>query len=235
MKIYGHRGSMGNYPQNTLLSFKKAIEQGADGIEIDVHLSKDGEVVIIHDEAVDRTTNGSGYVKDFSLAELKKFDAGQGEQIPTLKELYQLLSGTGLELNIELKTYLIDYKGIEEKVLALTKAYGEGRKVVYSSFHLPSILRVKRLDDSANIAWLLEGMPFLPHPADYIQMLGLEALHLSRDMMLSKPEHYKDVYNRIRVWTVNDEADMDALHKLGVEAIVSDFPDRAVKRLANRL
>jgi len=220
---------MGNYPQNTMLSFKKAIEQGAQGIEIDVHLSKDGELVVIHDETLDRTTNGNGFVKDFTLDQLKKFDAGRGEQIPTLLELYQLLSGTGIELNIELKTYLINYEDIEKKLLAVTEKYGEGRKVVYSSFHLPSILRTKQLDSSADIAWLLGGMPFLPHPADYIETLGLEALHLSKDMILGTPEQYRGVYDRIRVWTVNDAEDMGKLAGMGVNAIITDFPDRAVK------
>ena len=227
MKIYGHRGSMGKYPQNTLLSFQKAIEQGADGIEIDIHLSKDGEVVVIHDETLEGTTNGSGYVKDHSLEELKRLDAGLGQQIPTLSDVFKLLSGTNTELNIELKTYKIRYEGIEEKALFLAKEHGEGRKIVYSSFHLPTILRIKRLDNSADIAWLM-GSPFLSHPQDYIQTLELDALHLWKDMVLNNPDHYRGVCDKLRIWTVNDEDEMKKLIDLGVGAIITDFPDKAV-------
>ena len=130
-KIFAHRGSKGKYPENTLLSFEKALEEKADGIEIDVHLTKDGEVAVIHDEKLERTTNGKGYVKDFTLAELKKLDAGQGQQIPSLKEVFMLLKNTGTELNIELKTGSVDYKGIESKVLAVADEYSGGRNVIY--------------------------------------------------------------------------------------------------------
>jgi len=228
MKIYGHRGNMGHFPQNTLLSFEKAIEQGAHGIELDVHLSKDGEVVVIHDESLERTTNGTGFVKDFTLIELKQLDAGHGQTIPTLKEVYSFLRSTEAELNIELKTHIFNYEGIEEKVLSITKAHSEGRKVVYSSFHLPTILRIKALDASANIAWLLHNT-LLSHPAQYIQALGLEALHLEKDMLLSNPEHYKDVYEKLRIWTVNNAQDVTTLLQLGVGAIISDFPGEMLK------
>jgi len=227
-KIYGHRGASGNYPENTMLSFQKALEQGADGLELDVHPTKDGEIVVIHDETLERTTNGKGFVKDTTLAELKKLDAGLGQEIPTLTEVLQLLSGTDTEINIELKTYLLNYSGIENQVLSTVKQHGQGTKVVYSSFHLPTLLRLKKLDSSTNIAWLLGGQFPLPHPDDYINELGLEALHLGKDMLLARPEHYSDIFEKIRVWTVNDEAEIKKFLELGVGAIVTDFTERAV-------
>src|SRR5690606_22694732 len=129
---------MGIYPENTLISIEKAIEQGVDGIEIDVHMTKDGEIVVIHDEKLDRTTDGTGYIKDLSLAEIKKYSAGvkfshfphydesvwKLERVPTLKEVFELIAPYDIELNIEFKTSLVNYEGIEEKVLNLVKKYG---------------------------------------------------------------------------------------------------------------
>ena len=140
-KIYGHRGAKGMYPENTLLSFQKAIDQGADGLELDVHLTKDGEVVVIHDETLDRTTSGTGWIKDLTLAEIKKVSAGSKfsrfpyyqkewdqEQVPTLKEVLELMGPYSIELNIELKTNDVIYEKIEEKVYELVQKYGSGRE-----------------------------------------------------------------------------------------------------------
>ena len=224
-KNYAHRGSRGKYPENTLLSFEKAIEEGAHGIEIDIHMTKDGEIVVIHDETLNATTNGSGFIKDHNLQDIKALDAGQGNKVPTLEEVYKLLSGSSIELNVEIKTYLINYPDIERKALDIADKFGEGRKIVYSSFHLPTILRMKKLSKSANIAWLLGRNYMLPHPADYMETLELEALHLEKGMILSNPDHFKGIYDKIRVWTVNEIDDMRKLLELGVDAIITDYPD----------
>ena len=226
-KIFAHRGSKGKYPENTLLSFEKALHENADGIELDVHLTKDGEVAVIHDEKLERTTNGKGYVKDFTLAELKKLNAGDNQQIPTLAEVFTMLGNTDTELNIELKTGHISYNDIESKVLSVADKYSGGRNVIYSSFHLPTLIRLKKLNSQAKIAWLLHMQSPLPNPADYIETLGLEALHLEKGMVLSNPAHYRDIYDKLRVWTVNDENEIKELIKLGVGAIITDFPDIA--------
>ena len=122
-KNFAHRGFSGKYPENTLLAFEKAIEAQADGIELDVQLTKDGEIVIIHDETIDRTTNGKGLVADYIYEELEKFDAsyiytGQFgfNKIPTLREYFNLIKDTNIVTNIELKTGINEYQGIEEKV-----------------------------------------------------------------------------------------------------------------------
>lgn len=238
-KIYGHRGCMGTLPENTLLGFRQAIELGADGIEIDVHMTKDGEIVVIHDEILDRTTNGSGYVKDHSLKEIKQFSAGMNyahfpnyeeawnlERIPALQEVLELLAPYKIELNIELKTCHFRYEHLEEKVLSLVKEYGDGRKVVYSSFHLPSILRIKQIDQNAEIAWLLDQQ--ISHPKDYLQSLELEALHLSRGTFFSDVFSYKDLLEKTRIWTVNDIDGLKQLLDLGVNTIITDFPEKAL-------
>ncbi|RDW18367.1 glycerophosphodiester phosphodiesterase [Oceanobacillus arenosus] len=239
-KIYGHRGCMGTYPENTLLGFRKAIEQGVDGLELDVQLTKDGEVVVIHDEILDRTTDGNGYIKDSKLQEVKQFSAGANyahfpnydeatwvaERVPTLQEVLELLSPYDTELNIELKTSLINYEGIEEKVLSLVEQFGNGRKIIYSSFHLPTLLRIKNIDQDAEIAWLLDQR--ISHPLDYIQSLDLEALHLSKHVVLSDVYYLKDFFDKIRVWTVNDKDEIKQLLDLNVDAIITDFPGRAL-------
>ncbi|WP_453991403.1 glycerophosphodiester phosphodiesterase [Bacillus nitroreducens] len=272
-KIYGHRGAKGSYPENTLLSFKKAIEQGVDGLELDVHLTKDGEVVVIHDEALDRTTNGSGWIKDLTLAEIKQYSAGKkfthldkyekswdSEQVPTLQEVLELLAPFQIELNIELKTYLEPYIGIEEKILKIVEQYGREQNVIYSSFHLPSILRIKQLAPSAQIAWLLNDGVTLPH--DYINILDLEALHLNKSILLPNKEMFQQLqqcnkhfpmnlqvevehilnklvnvdyetclqglHDKVRVWTVNEPHEIEKLVRKQVEAIITDFPERAI-------
>ncbi len=269
-KIYGHRGAKGIYPENTLLSLKKAIEQGVDGLEIDVHLTKDGEVVVIHDETLERTTTGSGWIKDLTLAEIKQYSAGKrfahfekyekewdNEQVPTLEEVLELISPYQVELNIELKTYSVPYEGIEEKVLKIVDQHAKELKVNYSSFHLPTILRIKKLDSSANIALLLNDGVSLPH--DYLEELDLEAFHLNKTILLPKVELFQQLlefdkhlpievitylnnrinedyvdclhglYDKVRVWTVNEPHEIEKILKLQVNAIITDYPDLAIR------
>lgn len=239
-KIFGHRGSMGTYPENTLLSFQEAINEGVDGIELDVHMTKDGEIVVIHDERLDRTTNGTGYIKDLTLEEIKQYSAGvkfvhlpkydeatwSQETVPTLQEVLELLAPYPVELNIELKTYIFPYEGMEEKLLSIIKQYGNGRKVVYSSFHLPTLIRLKVIDPNAEIAWLF--MQAISHPRDYMDTFALESLHVSKDLLLSDVYEWKDAMHTARVWTVNSTDEIKQLLDLHVKAIITDFPEKVL-------
>ena len=240
-KIYGHRGAKGNYPENSLLSFMKAIEAGVDGMEFDIHMTKDGELVVIHDATLDRTTTGTGFVKDYTLAEIQAFSIGakyteyqhydsswDDERVPSLDQVLALCLAYNLEINIELKTYEVAYPGIEEKLLAAVEKSGfDSEKVVYSSFHLPTILRLQKLDSGAKVAWLLEN--FVPMPADYLATLKLEALHMDKDVILKMPEYWRSVAQNLRVWTVNEEAEIQVLLDLGVAAIITDYPELATR------
>ncbi len=138
---FAHRGFKGKYPENTMLAFNKAIEAGADGIEFDVHLSKDGEIVIIHDETLERTTDGSGLVGEKTLDQLKNLNASkaypdyQVQRILTLSEYFDFAKDYDIITNIELKTSIIDYPGIEEKVYKVIKEYNLAEKVIISSFN----------------------------------------------------------------------------------------------------
>lgn len=153
MKIWAHRGCSQRYPENTMLSFGKAIEiEGLTGIELDIQMTKDGELVVIHDETVDRTTNGSGCVKDFTYAELFKLEIETGsdkkEHIPLLEDVLDMLQEkmqNGLLLNIELKNSLYRYEGMEEKVLAIMERRNLQQAVIYSSFYAKSIEKIKEI------------------------------------------------------------------------------------------
>ena len=250
-KIYGHRGSKGNYPENSLLGFKKAIEFGVDGVEFDIHMTKDGELVVIHDATLDRTTTGTGYIKDYTLAEIRQYSIGakftefkhydpswDDEIVPTLTEVLQLCKEHDLEVNVELKTYEIVYPGIEEAVLRVVESSGyEKELVVYSSFNLPTILRIGKLDSRAQVAWLVEH--FVPMPDDCIKTLELDALHMDKNIVLANHEYWEritvmlqvwqQIADKLRIWTVNDEGEMRKLIDLGVNAIITDYPEIAVR------
>ena len=162
MKIWAHRGCSQRYPENTLLAFEKAIElKNLTGIELDVQLTKDGELVVIHDERVDRTTEGMGFVRDYTLAELKKLhvyaDINTSQQIPTMDEVFDLLEPklkSRMKLNIELKNSVYPYPGMEEKIIDLVHKRGLEKAVVYSSFYAKSLELVRQLDPDTEIGIL---------------------------------------------------------------------------------
>lgn len=162
MKIWAHRGCSQRYPENTLLAFEKAIElKNLTGIELDVQLTKDGELVVIHDERVDRTTEGIGFVRDYTLAELKKLhvyaDINTSQQIPTMDEVFDLLEPklkSRMKLNIELKNSVYPYPGMEEKIIDLVHKRGLEKAVVYSSFYAKSLELVRQLDPDTEIGIL---------------------------------------------------------------------------------
>lgn len=150
------------YPENTLLAFRKAAEiEGLTGIELDIQLTKDGHMVVFHDEKVDRTTDGTGKLQNYTLAELKqlRIDAGEGryEQIPTIEEVLDLLHDRfqrGMLLNIELKNSVVPYDGMEEKIIELVRSRGLQKNVVYSSFRALSLEKIRGLEPEAEIGIL---------------------------------------------------------------------------------
>ncbi len=162
MKLWAHRGCSQVYPENTLLAFEKAAElEGLTGIELDIQLTRDGRMAVCHDEKVDRTTNGTGELRKYTMAELKalKIDAGEGryERIPEMEEVLDLLESrmrTGLRLNIELKNSVFSYEGMEEKIIELVHRRGLERQVVYSSFYARSLERIKKIDSGAELGVL---------------------------------------------------------------------------------
>jgi len=162
MKIWAHRGCSQRYPENTLLAFEKAAAiQNLIGIELDIQLTKDGELVVIHDERVDRTTEAIGYVKDYSLTQLKKLhiyaDDNPVQYIPTITEVFDLLETrlkAGLKINIELKNSSYPYDGMERKIVELVHKRGLQKVIVYSTFYARSLERIKKLDPDAELGML---------------------------------------------------------------------------------
>ncbi|GFI50141.1 putative glycerophosphodiester phosphodiesterase 1 [Lachnospiraceae bacterium] len=153
------------YPENTLLAFEKAVEiDGLEGIELDIQFTKDGQLVVCHDERVDRTTDGIGELKQYSLRELRKLkiNAGEGryEQIPTMEEVFELLEDyedkkkNRMKLNIELKNSIFPYEGMEDKIVNLVYRYGMQNRVIYSSFNALSLERIKKIDSKAKMGIL---------------------------------------------------------------------------------
>ena len=158
MKIWAHRGCSQRYPENTLLAFEKAASiQSLTGIELDIQLTKDGELVVIHDERVDRTTDGTGFVRDFSLTELKKLKIPENQSVPTMSEVLDLLETrlkSGLKLNIEFKNSVYPYDGMEEKIVELVHNRGIQNAVVYSTFYPKSLAKLKIIDPEAALGML---------------------------------------------------------------------------------
>jgi len=232
--ILAHRGASGYYPENTMTAFRKAIEMGADGFELDVHLTKDGKLAVIHDETVNRTSFHRGYVKDFTLAQLKGMNFNRKrnfrgkEPIPTLEEVLDLLKPTSLILNIELKTNVIDYPGIEAKVLAAVKERGMEDRIIYSSFNHQTVARIRKLDPSAQVGYLFEE-DWQGAVADY-DRYGGQALHPDKKFVLI-PEFVEACGKRgadINTWTVNKEQTMEDFMKMGLHCIITNYPDKAV-------
>lgn len=234
-KVWAHRGAAGYAPENTLESFELAVRQGADGVELDVQMTKDGELVVIHDEEIDRVSNGSGLVKDFSLKELKQLNFNRTRpeyeyvQIPTLQEVYELLKPAGVAINVELKTGIYFYPGIGQKVLSLAEEMEMKGRIWYSSFNHMTLTTLKRMDPTIRTGILYEdGWLNVP---EYAEKIGVDALHPAY-YNLQYPGVVKEAKSKglkLHVWTVDDERVMKYLIKEGIDAIITNYPDRAVK------
>ncbi|UOE55845.1 glycerophosphodiester phosphodiesterase [Bacillus sp. CMF12] len=236
-KVFAHRGVSGHFPENTMAAFQAALEAGADGIELDVQMAKDGKLVIIHDETVDRTTGGTGYIKDMTLEEILRLDAGSwfgdvnaGETIPDLEQLFQwaVMDGNKLLINIELKNDLIEYPGMEEKVIDLILKYGLEQRVIISSFNAESLKRVRDLNATLQTGYLIEGIP--ENTLEMAKKIGANSIHCEEGFALSEfGRKAKEAGFPLRVYTINDETRSRFLNKAGVEVIMTDFPERFLK------
>lgn len=232
-KIIGHRGGAAGYPENTLASFKKAVELGADGVEFDVQLTKDGEVVVIHDELIDRTMSGSGLVKDHTLKELRQLSAGEffspefkEEKIPSLAEVLEVVRDLEV-INIELKNFL-PYPELEEKVLKLVEQFEITDQVIISSFNHYSLQKVKKLEPEIKTGCLL--MSKMINAADYAFKRGFEALHLhflTADQKVIDKAHFMGL--QLNVYTVNFPESVAELLEKEVDMIITDDLEMALQ------
>jgi glycerophosphoryl diester phosphodiesterase len=199
----GHRGNPAAQPENTLRSFRSAIEAGCDLIECDVHLSSDGRLVVIHDHTLERTTNGKGLVRDHSASELRKLDAGRGERIPLLQEVVELALGS-VGLVIEIKQIPFQYTGLEEKLVAMLRQLGAVPECAVISFHHPSIRMLREMEPKLQLG-ILEGARPL-RPSAMMREAGADVY--SPHWGAADPELVKEVHaagGAVAVWPVDDE------------------------------
>ena len=238
--IYGHRGASGYAPENTLEAFELAAKMGADGVELDVHIARDGELVVAHDEAVDRVANGSGLICQMTTAELKKLRFNrthpeyENATIPTLREVFEILKPTNLRVNVELKNSYIIYEGLEEKCLKLADDMGMSGRILYSSFNHHSMLRMKAIDRSIPCGLLYEAT--MVESWNYGHRLGMDAIHPHFSELQVKDE-VKQAHAlglKVNVWTVNEEKDIVHCLRSGADILIGNYPDRAMK-LRDRL
>lgn len=229
-----HRGFSGKYPENTLLAFQKAIEAGADGAELDVHLTKDNVVVVIHDERIDRTTDGEGFVADYTYGELCTFDASATfkgvygfNKIPTLREYFELVKPVeGFITNIELKTGINEYPGIEKAVLDLIEEFGLEDRIIISSFNHYSVMRFKEIKPEIVCGYLTGE--WIYNFGEYTKSRGVECVH-PHFITLNETSvaEIKAQGIRINTWTVNSPEEVRRLYKLGADAVITNYPDMA--------
>lgn len=231
--ILAHRGASQQAPENTMTAFRLAAKMGADGIELDVQLCKDGEAVVIHNFTVDETTSGSGRVKDFTLAEIQSLDAGSwygpefaGERIPTLAQVLHEL-GPRLMLNIELKATTLRSDGLEAEAVRLVEDANMVHRVTISSFNLATLWRIHRLNRH-----LSTGLLYAPDQPRHLRDRWLQplvrpnALHPRWDMIDKQAvaaAHRQGL--AVNPWTCNEPEAMLRLISWGVDAIITDHPD----------
>lgn len=233
--VIAHRGCSAHAPENTLAAFRMAHEAGADGIELDVMLSADDRLVVIHDATVDRTTNGNGRVDRMPYAALRELDAGakfseafQGERLPLLEQVYEALGGKFL-INVELKNYAHPFDQLTQKVVRLTQAHGLVDSVMFSSFNPLNLSRARRLEPRIRLGLLtfpgnagrvLRGKVGLMFPQD--------ALHpYFEDVTASMVEAAHKRGHQVNPWTVDDPAALKRLKELGVDMVICNDPAAA--------
>ncbi|MBI3274332.1 MAG: glycerophosphodiester phosphodiesterase, partial [Candidatus Colwellbacteria bacterium] len=210
MKI-GHRGAMACEPENTLASFQKAIEMGADMIELDVHLCKTGELAVIHNESVDRTTNGKGLVTEKTLAELKTLNAGKGQAIPTLGEVFDLVDKR-VGINIELKG-----KGTSEPTAEIIRRYKnkewDGGLFVVSSFDREELKNFRKCDSNTRIGVLFEKVS--TDLFDFAKSISAYSIHVPRKKFsVELMQEAKGLGFKVFVWTVDSPEEIEKLKNI---------------------
>lgn len=212
-------------------AFELALEQGADGFELDVQLTRDDAVVVVHDETLERTTDGTGWVADHALEELQRLDASMGQEkyagarIPTLDEVLALVRGTDKVVNIELKNDRMAYRGLEERVLEIVAASGVESQVVLSSFNHYSLRRLREMTPLPLGALYSDS---LYRPWRYVLGLGVQAIHPAMRAVSAKlvaKSHAAGL--KVNTWTVNDPDDLRRMISLGVDAVITNYPNLA--------
>lgn len=245
--IIGHKGAAGYAPENTLVSFQKAMDLGADMIEVDVHLSKDGEIIVFHDEELDRTTNGTGKIHSLTLAEIKELDAGSwyssefaGEKVPTLSETIDLIHGKmGLIIDIKSRGHGF-YDGFAEKVVDIIVEKGAKEWCIVQSYEQEYLEHAYAEDSTIQMKKLMMGEDESPLLSFYINSKSFMTNRHKHHFYQTINPHYTTVSNRrvfrlhargyqIYTYVVNERVDMIKMLNMAVDGIITDYPDRAIE------
>lgn len=224
-----HRGFSGRYPENTNIAFAKALTEGyCDGIEVDVHMTKDNKVVIIHDSKLDRTTTGTGYIKDYTLDELLEFDAGvkysekyKGEKILCIKAAIELAIKYNVKLYIEIKDSDVEYKEITEQVIDRVKTLKAEDRVILSSYNTETLKRIKEIDPAIKTSLLCTDMPWDVRSYRYADSISCNYEKVDEEAVAT----LRSIGKEITVWTVDEVADMKQMKAIGVNAVITNHPD----------
>jgi glycerophosphoryl diester phosphodiesterase len=228
--VIAHRGASGHAPENTMIAFQRAVELGSSFIETDLHVTRDGAFVAIHDDTVDRTTNGSGEVTDFTLEELRRADAGMwfdrdflGERVPTLPEILEFAKLNDVIFYLELKYPAV--AGMDHALAAaLTKANATARTIVIS-FDAATLAPLRRIDPAIMVGLLIED----ENPNCIQQALDLGARQICPKFSLVNAKLIEQAHRadlQVVAWTVNSADQMRSMIATGVDGIMTDFPDR---------
>ena len=220
----GHRGANGHEPENTFVSFQKALDMQVDGIELDVQLSADGKIIVIHDETIDRTTNGNGFINALSLRELKAFRIDGKNQIPTLKEVFDLVNQDCF-INVELKSYEATEKVVSLIEKYVTKKGWKYDRFLISSFDWNALQQVAFLNDKIPIGVLTEtDLDLALAFAKFIQAKSIHPhFHLLTEETTAKMQE-KGL--QVFPWTINELQDIQKIKTFNVNGIITDFPNR---------
>jgi len=239
IEVWGHRGASGYYPENTMLAFEKAIEMGVDGIELDIQLTKDKRMVVCHDEKIDRTSYGHGWLKDYTLEELRQFNFNNGMNqfgkvdIPLIEDVLDLCKQHKVKVNIELKTGVFDYEGMEKMICEMVEEKEMINLVVFSSFNHYTIKNIQHLNPNYRVAYLYQDG--LMNIVKYALTNGVKILHPW--VYNLRYDGFMDECNKhgieVNTWTVNSIDDIDFCMKKGVHAMIGNYPDLIMERLKN--
>lgn len=237
MKIIAHRGLSGFYPENTMLAFKKCLNLNIYGIELDVQKTKDNHLVVIHDEKIDRTFNGTGYIKNMTLRELKSlnsnfknYENNKDCKIPTLREVLLLFKPTDFVINIELKNNKIKYKNLEEDVINLVKELKMERRVIISSFRMKSLNKIKSISPKISRSYLISEKLYKYRFKSIIfyKAIKNKSTYISPNYIIADKKFVKKCHRRdfqILCYSVNNIEDYEKLLRLKVDGIFTNFPN----------
>lgn len=227
VQVFAHRGYSGRAMENSMTAFRMAKDTNVDGIELDVHLTLDEEIVVIHDEQLDRTTTGTGWIGELSYAQISKHSilTLSNEIVPKISDVIELFLDTSVVINIELKNQYIRYPQLVGKLIKIIEYYGIENRIIVSSFYHPCLLDLKQQKSSWDIAFLIDCVLF--EPWKYAKAVGIDQLHLHYSAI---DEHLLTSCRkngvRVRAYTVNEEKEMLRLASMKIDAIITNYPHR---------